>query len=325
MSAPGFFHDCLSEFGRILDLAGLQMTLHTGLLDVPSRKPGLRQWQILRKHWLCVRQIKKTSPAGQGHLLREFSTIPLWICLVCLRLPANRLTLLVNHNLQWALTRRLNRLAFRDLQKRGARLWFFEFVPEAALQKIGMNLDGCVALPIPVKDRNSIQVTAEFDVGLIGRWTAANAAAVREILSDGGVTRLLIAAPNIREAVRDLAVWADRLTFRDTTAPADFDRAIQSCRMIYFPYPEALYYYRVSGLLTDAVRNRVPVLVPDYPMLRHQVETPVRIGQVYERGEEFSRARVRVCGTEYDFGAYAAGRSADAVAARLKQLTGGGA
>jgi hypothetical protein len=322
MSGTGFFHDCLSDFGLILNQSGLDMALHVGLLDVPCRKKGMRQLKIFGKHWRCFSKIKRAPTPEHGHFIREFSTVPTWFCIKVLRIPAEKFTLLVNHNFQWALGRRWNRMAFRDLQKMGVRYLFFEFVPEAALATIGMTAERCMAIPMPIKTLNAKPDSFEFTVGLIGRWTSESKRAVKKILHSKGMERLLIGASNIREAERDWGDCSDQIWFQDTTDFEDFDKAIQSCRIIYFPYAEELYRYRASGLLTDAVRNQVPVLVPDYPMLRHQVETPVKIGYVHRQDETFSHALARMFDETYDFDGYARERSVGALAALFKTLWG---
>ncbi len=322
MSNPSYFHDCLSGIGEIIRLSELNMDLYTGWLDVSSRKKGPRQLQIFRKHWQGMRKIMHSSKPANGYFLREWSTIPLWLCMKIFRLEGNDFTLLVHHNLQWALERKWNRRAFQCLQKMGVHLLFFEFVPEEVLVSIEMTTDNCSSLPMPITKLNSVAPIKSCTVGLIGTWSANSLGALENLLKSEGVERVLIGASNVELAEKELSGREERIEFRDTTLPADFDAAIQACQVIYLPYPEDLYRYRVSGLLTDAIRNRVPVLVPDYPMLRHQVEWPVSVGQIIQEGELLAEALDRILSKTFDFEKYAEDRSEVVLGDMLKKAFG---
>jgi glycosyltransferase involved in cell wall biosynthesis len=76
--------------------------------------------------------------------------------------------------------------------------------------------------------------------------------------------------------------WEGRALLIDTTARADYLRALEACDVVVLPYEEASYSYRVSGVLAEAVALGCLVVAPDLPTLRDQVLLPLPVGVCYK-------------------------------------------
>lgn len=323
--STGFFHQCLKDFRYIVEHShppeGMGYT--EGIMDVRYRRPPLRQVAMLWTHLRACMAIRPEVRSGRDWFLREASTLPLYLGMILTGVPGRRLVLLVHHNYQWASTGFMERIAFRGLIRRGVRLLFLEAVPPA-----GPLLKGavCASVSFPLTDRMEHRVSADHDAGLIGRWKRSGIPFVRQLLDIPGVDRLLVGASNIADAERDLEAFADRITFRDTREQAAFDLAFQSCRVVVLGYERDLYAYRASGLVMDAVRNQVPVVVPDFPVFCRQISWPEKVGEVYGKSlgvqEAVKRAMAGIESGVYGFDAHAEKRSISSVSTELSRVWG---
>ncbi len=328
MSVAGtnFFHDSLSDLEGICESAGVKMAYHVGLLDVIPRRGLLRQYRILVKHLKFCWHLRKRQSSEEIQFIREFSNIPLWIGFRLFGIRGDRICLLIHHNFQWALNRKLNRVAFRSLQRRGCHFLFFEVIPEAYLHDFGMVSGRCHAIPHPVKEPISVEAAPQYTAGLIGTWKSGGESlkAFRQLSSVESMESILVGASNIEEAKGELEASPLPVEFIDTTLPDEFDRAFRACRLVYLAYPQSHYHYRASGLLSDAVRNRVPVLIPDYPVMHQQMSWPVPVGKAFSDEQSFAKILTALLKdrdtTGFDFDGHAAARGASALRIHMKKI-----
>lgn len=131
--------------------------------------------------------------------------------------------------------------------------------------------------------------------------------------------RLRVGVPNLDEFRRFSPAYARRGEYEiaDTQAPGAFRKFLEECDVIVLNYEASAYAYRPSGLMADAAGCGVPVVIPNLPVQRVQVRTPVPIGEVRAAGEPLSTAVIRAAAAgrarRYDFAAYARARSQDAL------------
>ncbi len=288
MSKKSYFHDSLSDFDEICRLNHPHVMLYRGLLDVRVKTKPFRQLLIFWKHLGLLWFLWRDRDSQRVILVREFSNVPMWLIGLGCRRQLPRLLLMNHHNLQWALHRKWNRKAMCQLQQRGVNFLFFEFVPKDALRKVGLTERGCFSIRHPVKPLRQRTEPADHDIGIFGAWTHTEEKIrwIKHILVNNKQLRLLIGSPDIEEARQDLPDCLDQITFVDTTGTDSFHHAMQRCRHLFLCYPRDGYEYRASGLLSDAVANQVSVLIPDYPVIRAQMEWPEPVGVVYPQSQQ---------------------------------------
>jgi len=290
---------------------------------------------VLAQHGRLVRRIAATRGAGRPVLVREFSTVPLWLVAGALRRDRDRLLFVVNHNLQWALHGRTEARAFRRLDRAGFRFAFFETLDTPARRNWGFDPARHAALRFPVADRpaDAPPLPPLRDrplVGLAGHFRAekgmadAIAALAREPRLRG---RLAVGVPNPAEFLRARsAAPADALPLRieDTAGDAGFHAFLARCAVVVLNYDPRTYAWRPSGLLADCAAAGTPVVIPDLPVQREQLTWPTPVGEVFQDLDDLPRAVFQALETGaaggYDFDAYRRARGVATTAAVLDEI-----
>ncbi len=67
----------------------------------------------------------------------------------------------------------------------------------------------------------------------------------------------------------------------DTTARTDYLSALDRCDVVVLNFVRDRYLYRSSGVTGDALARGAVVVAPDYPVLRQQLTSPVKVGTLY--------------------------------------------
>jgi glycosyltransferase involved in cell wall biosynthesis len=230
---------------------------------------------------------------------------------------------LVNHNLQWTVGSRPERMAFAGLVKRGCRFVFFEQLPAHNLVQ-----SGAVLLhPVPETDYRRASGHGVGTIGVIGQYRPEKG--IDELLEQlkplAGNFRVLLALPNpsvFRKAARHGD--ADWLSLRDTSGFDAYLQAIAECDVVVLNHPAEGYEHRASGLVADAAAAHVPVAVRNLPMLSSQVQVPVCIGETFGGLSEIPACIERIVHglgqNKYRFGEYKDARSGRALAERLAEI-----
>ncbi len=238
----------------------------------------LRHLVLLWRIWLRARY--------RVILLREFSSWPLLIVIPLLLPLRRKLVFTVNHNLQWAMRSKVERFAFRMIERLGFRFLFFELQDQSASQRLGMRPDFHWRIPHPVAERkHSANRCRVFTVGMVGHYRPEKGIddALSMLLEKQVPYRVLVGVPNMEEFMK-LSRFGKKLhgfELRDTSDLMDYYAALAECDVVLLSYTSDGYRFRASGLVADAAACGAAVLVPNFPTIRHQAEFPVPIGRCY--------------------------------------------
>jgi hypothetical protein len=223
-------------------------------------------------------------------LVREFLTVPLLIVCPLLLPIRNRLKFLLNHNLQTANHKKTEGIILIFLNKIGFRFVNYESgsVPPS-LQ--GFTIDK--TLPFPVQAGNG--VPKKFNpiyVGFIG-----------SIRPEKNIDPLLGA---IESAYKKNPTFIPFLGcdnnlylknykhkgFKtvDTTLYAEYQLALSTINIIVLNYDINCYEFRSSGVVADAISHRIIPIVPNYPIMAHQVQKPNKVGMTFKSLDELDMA-----------------------------------
>lgn len=313
-------------------------------LAVPLSEPGKPVWDslrgaarlahkrfVFREHVAAIRRLAESPPPGPI-LFREFSTLPMAWLAPRLRPFRDRVFLLINHNLQWAMNSTAQRLGLRRLERAGFRFVFFETVPAEPLRSLGLNPDLHRSLPLPVAacpPPRATRLHTPPRIGIVGQYRREKGmdAAIFELLNQHTIPlRLRIGVPN-PDVFRHAPAFARRAEFEllDTGADADYHRFLSECDLLVLNYEASSYTWRPSGLIADAAAAGTPVITPDFPVQRIQSQTPGPIGELRRVGEPIETVLARALdglrAGRYDFEQYARARSPDALARLLDSWT----
>jgi hypothetical protein len=228
-------------------------------------------------------------------VVREFLTallIVVWPLIWPLRA---RVHFLINHNLQEAHRRGLERRVLRLLHGTGCRFACFETT--AGFAELGILPDDERFLVIPHPLPGAVvarpQPEAVPVVGVIGavraeKGSEAVLARLLELREQGRLpARLLLGCPESEV----LALWQQRgFEVVDTTRREAYLAALDRCDLVILNYQRERYEYRPSGVAADALARGAAVVCPDFPLMRQQLTAPAVVGAVFEQLEDLERA-----------------------------------
>ncbi|MCC7300581.1 MAG: hypothetical protein IT583_05835 [Verrucomicrobia bacterium] len=264
--------------------------------------------------------------AAHRHILvREFSTVPLLLVFPLLWPLRKKIYFLIHHNLPWAVRNPVERFGLQGLARLGARWAVLETQEFQGLERFYLPSPRNLVLPLPVaEDCSNVRKTnAPPVIGVAGYYRPEKG--MDELL------RLLVAhCPDctvVAGVPNPEAVKIPGVHVVDTATDQAYRRMLAGCDVLVQNSVRESYFYRASGPIADAAACGTAVVVPDFPLLRHQVLFPVPVGEVFRTLEEMPEAvrrainQVRRGG--YDFSAYCTARSAQAVADRLDEFSRG--
>jgi glycosyltransferase involved in cell wall biosynthesis len=220
-------------------------------------------------------------------IVREFLTplVPLvWPLIWPLR---RRVVLLLNHNIQEAEQRRPERLILRTLSRTGCRFACLE------------TDEGCRALGLPAAGPDLLVLPHPLEVGVPPRPPRTGrpvVGVVGEMRGEKNVADLLDTLLEARDRGEldanillgcpdpdAAATWRERgAEVVSTAALADYLAAFDRADVVALNYRRERYRWRASGVAADALSRRVPVVCPDFPVMRHQLGSPVAVGAVFD-------------------------------------------
>lgn len=70
-------------------------------------------------------------------------------------------------------------------------------------------------------------------------------------------------------------------TIKDTTKEEDYYKVLQEIDILIIHYDRDRYYYRTSGVVSDAGSAGCYIIASDYPLIKHQINYPVTIGDTF--------------------------------------------
>ena len=233
-------------------------------------------------------------------VVREFLTallIVVWPVLWPLR---RRVYFLVNHNLQEAHQRGLERLVLRVLHRTGCRFGCFE--TSAGFAEIGIvpDRERFLVLPHPLPATAAARPAARPAdppvVGAIGEVRAEKGSealleTLLELREQGRLpARLVLGCPQAEVRAR----WRERgFEVVDTSDRAAYLATLDLCDVVILNYQRERYQYRPSGVAADALGRGAAVVCPDFPLMRRQLCAPAEVGAVFESQDELAAATLR--------------------------------
>ncbi|MBF2058280.1 MAG: glycosyltransferase family 1 protein [Cyanobacterium sp. T60_A2020_053] len=75
-------------------------------------------------------------------------------------------------------------------------------------------------------------------------------------------------------------------TFLDTTRQEDYLKVLQQIDILIIYYDKERYFYRASGVISDAASAGYYIIASDYPVIHHQLNYPAKIGYNFSEFEE---------------------------------------
>ena len=76
------------------------------------------------------------------------------------------------------------------------------------------------------------------------------------------------------------------IEFQDTTQEEDYIRVLQEIDILVIHYDKARYYYRTSGVISDAASCGCYIIASDYPLIKQQITYPISIGNTFTDFEQ---------------------------------------
>ncbi|MGY6528810.1 MAG: hypothetical protein ACXITR_02670 [Cyanobacterium sp.] len=77
-----------------------------------------------------------------------------------------------------------------------------------------------------------------------------------------------------------------KATLLDTTKEEDYLKVLQQIDILIIHYDKERYFYRASGVISDAASAGCHIIASDYPVIHHQVNYPVKIGYNFSEFEQ---------------------------------------
>jgi hypothetical protein len=230
-------------------------------------------------------------------LVREFVTVFLMVVWPLIWPLRSRLCFLINHNLQEAHRRPLERGILRLLYRTGIRFACLETTD--GLPELGLAPDPrrILVLPHPLGDlapaRPRANPVGEAVLGVVGKMRVEKGAEeIQRTLLDlrergQPALRLMIACPeaDVRDDWRDCGFEAI-----DTSDRSAYLDALDRCDVVVLNYRRDRYFYRASGVAADAIARRAFVVCPDFPLMRHLVTEPAPVGALYAELDDLGSA-----------------------------------
>jgi glycosyltransferase involved in cell wall biosynthesis len=225
-------------------------------------------------------------------LVQSFNTLYLAAFAPLLWPFRHKMLLTMHHNLQFAHRRRHEKLILKGLFAAGFRFAVQEARDGVAELGIHASDRQILVLRPPVHDTRPVSIrdcSGRATVGIIGELRSEKRthdliALLVEARRQGRLAAELVLGCS---DPRQLASWSGAgIKLVDTAAYEDYLAALASCDVIALNYEASSYYYRHSGVISDAAGVGTAVVCPDYPTLRRQVSEPVPVGYVFRTPEE---------------------------------------
>ncbi|HIF9221441.1 hypothetical protein WAX88_09190 [Photobacterium damselae subsp. damselae] len=219
--------------------------------------------------------------------IREFNTVTFVFSALIMFPLRKRVILNVNHNFQKATTSKLKLYSLKIIDFLGYRYFCFE----AGFSPIAFDLP-VLSVPFLIP-QNSIKLRSKdfgkLKVGFVGAYRKEKK--IEDILIEldtvySDVDVIPILGTNSVELLHDYEKrgW----TTYNTSNCKMYEKAMNEIDILILNYNQDDYYYRHSGVLTDAIANQKFVIIPDYPYFKTQISTPCSVGLTYKTLKEIN-------------------------------------
>ena len=255
------------------------------------------------------REYRHLSMAFQAFKLKECQTLfifevylqNLFLLLPLLALTRRKILISLHWNQQLARYSKLKYLGLVYL--RLFLKWFnfkaivFEIDDDVIPQKYRLSPETKIVLPMPVrsdaypklKPGERLSPDAKLKIGVVGKVRKDKPIAKlieslkTYVETQNSELELIIGTPRAQQSdyLKQLGV-----TVRDTTSEADYLGLLNELDILVAYYDEVRYYYRTSGVVSDAACSGCYVIASDYPTIAHQITAPVEVGATFSSFEE---------------------------------------
>ncbi|MDD5460856.1 MAG: hypothetical protein PHG00_04370 [Methylococcales bacterium] len=273
-------HACLNPIGDAAKASSYKVTflplnMHpiVDFFGISIAKDSfLKKLEYIFAHLIFARLLFKNRQQDLI-IVREFLTIPLALSWPLYFFFKKKLLFIVNHNLQKANASKLEGLVLKALLKFGMHPLFLD--TEAGLKELKVELPNnqYLVLPLPIiKTHQRSMQDNKFTIGIIGdnrkeKKIADIAEIVDGICIINGM-RLLIGSTD--KSLLD--TWHNKgAKTINTTDAENYVQAFCLSDVIVLNYDLASYYYRISGVICDAIAANTVIVCPDFPILKDQV------------------------------------------------------
>ena len=220
--------------------------------------------------------------------VREFNTVIFFVNALFLLPFRRKIILNVNHNFQRACTSVIHKTIIIFLDRLGFR--FFCFEDSSLCFTLRHKV---IEIPFLVESRpNSLSENKPITIGVVGAVRAEKnidilLCKLDEVKIKFPDVVFLLGSDDIKlNFVYEKKGW----TVLDTTDYVTYISAIEQSDLLVFNYDKRAYYYRHSGVITDAILNGKVVVVPQYPYFVKQITNPVKVGVSFSSIDNISLA-----------------------------------
>ncbi len=296
------FHQTYKTLEKAVDLSNIDAIIIPLPTIWPPRAPFFPKTIIsiierilsVATHYRLILSVMKNRKKDMI-IIREFSNIPMLLVWPFLTLLNNEIYCLVNHNIQLATRNRFEKFAIKTLSRLNCKFLCLEGVDGTEESGIIPNGSNILTLPFPIKslNRNITRVNNNKLIGIVGRFRKEKG--VDELLNVLHRARtnkaldvdILLGCPDKEY----LKLWnIDGIRTIDTTTSTMYKKAMDSCDIIIFNYDIESYYFRHSGVISDAISDGKIVVCPNYPLLKKQITIPEIVGFTFDQISELPTA-----------------------------------
>ncbi len=232
----------------------------------------LKKIEYIYAHFIFMWQLTKNYRKDLI-IVREFLTVPLFLSWPLYFRFRKKTLFIVNHNLQKAHANKLERMVFKALLRLGMRPLFLD--TDTGIRELEIELlnNHYLVLPYPIIKISQKPIhDNKFTVGIIGdnrkeKKIDEIVEALYKVCNEQEI-QLLIGSMDTSM----LDTWHDKgVKTINTSEFKDYVQAFCLSDVIVLNYDRAAYYYRISGIIFDAIAANTVVICPDYPVLKDQI------------------------------------------------------
>jgi hypothetical protein len=302
-------HPILLELLRVKDYSRYQL----GCLSIASddtrfkRKIEKIPWSSLGhlvvQNYLHLQMAWRACQFPRTDLLiiLEFFPMHMWLAAPLFKLSGRRLAFIMHGCQQAAATSFAHRVGLWYFKLFGFEAIQLEVSDEILPENCRIDSRRRLVIPLPIypleeprlKPKERLPKEARIRIGIVGYPRKGKPSyAVIEKLSRLIQTHLpecelVVGAPAWLE---DESLSALGIPVHDTTDGREYFSLLRSLDIFVSHYEQDAYYYRASGIISDAVSCGCHVVCPDYPVFSHQVTMPTRVGTTYANFENIGEA-----------------------------------
>lgn len=175
----------------------------------------------------------------------------------------------------------------------------FEIDDDVIPEKFRLPASSKVVIPHPIISEATpklmpgerLPATAKIKIGVVGmiRQDKPIGKLIEKlqeyVASSNSQCELIIGTP-----FREKPKYLDKIgaSLYDTTKEEDYINLLRQIDILVIHYEKDRYYYRTSGVISDAGSCGCYIIASDYPVIKHQVNWPIQIGSTFSTFDEIS-------------------------------------